>query len=153
MIALTELDELSHADLATWVKPQPVDAARGDMMVAAAVTAVKEAVGDRTEVSAMAKFVVLEAAKRAYQPRVQQESLGSRSVSFFPPTDPRSGIFLTEDELRQIGVFQLPVGVAWMRSPNGAGGVIKAPDGKYPWSSDLLEEPPLPPRRGRGWWS
>ena len=118
-ISLEELAQLDHSDLATWVKPRPVDEARGDMMVQAAVDAVREAVHPRTRVPATAKAVVLEVASRAYAPRVQQESLGSRSVSYFPPSDPRSGVFLTEDELTQLGIFQIP-GVAWTRSPGGA---------------------------------
>jgi hypothetical protein len=135
-IALTELDQLGSADLATYMSPRPVDSGRGDMMVEAAVLAVKEAVGDRAEVPASAKFIVLEVAKRAYQPRVQQESLGSRSVSYFQPGDPREGIFLTEDELRQLGVYHLPVGVAWTRASNGAGAWTKVPGQRWPWSLD-----------------
>ena len=119
-ISLHELATLDHSDLATWMSPRPVDAGRGDMMVEAAVEAVKEAIHPRTAVPASAKFVVLEAASRAYAPRVQQESLGSRSVSYFAPTDPRNGVFLTEDELRQLGVSDTGLGVIWTRSPNGA---------------------------------
>ena len=137
-IAVTELDSLSHSDLATYMEPRPVSAGRGDMMVEAAVLAVKEAVAPRTEVPESAKFLVLEVASRAYQPRVQQESLGSRSVSYFQPGDPREGVFLTEDELRRLGVFELPVGVAWTSAPNGAGGWTKPQGpgsvGKWPWS-------------------
>lgn len=137
-ITLDQLALLDHVDLATWVKPQPVDADRGNLMVEAAVTAVAEAVFPRTEVPASAKFVVLEAARRGYQPRVQQESLGSRSVSFFQPGDPREGVFLTEDELRKLGVFTLPVGVAWQVAPNGAGAWSRTATqtGRYPWSAD-----------------
>ena len=128
-IALTELDSLGHADLAAWVEPRPVSAGRGDLMVQAAVLAVKEAVGpDRTEVPDSAKFVVLEAAARGYAPRVQQESLGSRSVSYFAPGDPREGIFLTEDELKQLGIFQLPVGVVRTVALNGAGSYLPSLD-------------------------
>lgn len=119
-ISLDDLADLGHADLATWMSPRPVDAGRGDMMVQAAVVAVREAVTPRTQVPDSARFVVLEAASRAYAPRVQQESLGSRSVSYFQPSDTRTGVFLTEDEMRQLGVFTLPVGVAWTRSPGGA---------------------------------
>lgn len=137
-IAVTELDSLSHADLATWMEPRPVSAGRGDLMVQAAVLAVKEAVKPRTEVPDSAKFLVLEIAERGYAPRVQQESLGSRSVSYFQPSDPRSGVFLTEDDLARLGVFELPVGVAWTSAPNGAGGWTKpqgpGPVGRWPWS-------------------
>lgn len=137
-ISLDELSHLDHTDLATWMKPRPVDAGRGDMMVEAAVEAVKEAVFPRTQVSPTAKAIVLEAAARAYAPRVQQESLGSRSVSYFQPSDPRSGVFLTAEELGQLGVSSLGVGVAWTSAPNGAAGWTKSPTqtGKYPWSSD-----------------
>lgn len=119
-ISLHELAALDHTDLANWIKPRTVDAARGDMMIEAAVEAVKEAVHPRTMVSATAKAVVLEAAARAYAPRIQQESLGSRSVSYFQSDDPRSGIFLTEEDLKILGVFNTGLGVIWTRSPNGA---------------------------------
>lgn len=120
---LDDLALLDHVDLATWIKPRPVDADRGNLMVQAAVEAVRQAVGAATEVPAMAKFVVLEAAARAYAPRVQQESLGSRSVSYFAPDDPRSGVFLTEEELQQLMVVpSLGVGVIRTMAWNGAGG-------------------------------
>lgn len=147
-VQLADLALLDHLDLATWVKPTVVDQDRGNMMVAAAVAAITDAVFPKTELPDSAKFVVLEVAKRGYLPRVQQESLGSRSVSFFAPTDPREGIFLTEDELRQLGVAALPAGAIWTRAANGAGGVVKAPDGKYPWSSDTVWDIPTG-RRGR----
>jgi hypothetical protein len=119
-IALAELEQLDSSDLATWVKPRPVDPGRGDLMVQAAVAAVTEAIFPRTTVPSTAKAVVLEAAARGYAPRVQQESLGSRSVSYFAPGDPRSGVFLTEEDLRQLGVFDHGLGVIWTRSPGGA---------------------------------
>lgn len=136
-IALTELDSLGNVDLAMWVKPRPVDPERGDLMVTAAVEAVKTAVFPRTEVPTTAKAVVLEAASRGYFPRVQQENIGSRSVSYFAPEDPRSGVFLTEDELRQLGVWDAGVGTIWTASPTGAGAWTKdtTSAGKWPWSS------------------
>lgn len=119
-ITLDELSHLDHTDLATWMKPRPVDAARGDMMVEAAVAAVAEASHPRTLFPVTAKFVVLDVAARAYSPKVQQESLGSRSVSYFQPTDTRTGVFLTDDELGRLGVFNPGLGVIWTRSPGGA---------------------------------
>lgn len=119
-ISLEELGQLSHRELATWVKPLVVDSDRADMMVEAAVEAVTEAVFPRTQVSVTAKGIVLEAAARAVRPNVQQESLGSRSVSFFSPSDPRSGVFLTEDELGRLGVMSQAVGVVWTRTKFGS---------------------------------
>ena len=119
-IPLSELDDLDSRDLVVWIRPTPVDTAKADMMLAAAVELVKEMVKPRTEVPGTAKAVVLEAAARACRPRVQQESLGSRSVSYFQPGDPRSGVFLTDDELGQLGVATGigGVGVAWSRASN-----------------------------------
>lgn len=142
MLTLDQLSLLDHTDLASWVKPRPVDQERGDLMVQAAVATVREAVRPRTVVPDLAKFVVLEVAARAYTPRVQQESLGSRSVSYFPPGDPRTGVFLTDEDLKQLGVSanvtDLGMGVAWTPSPGGAAGWTKSPTqtGKWPWSSD-----------------
>lgn len=135
-ITLSDLALLDNVDLATWIKPRPVDPERGNLMVTAAVEAVTEAVAPRTVVPSTAKAIVLEAAARAYAPRVQQESLGSRSVSYFAPTDPRSGIFLTEDELRQLGVADAGIGVIFTSAPNGAGAWSRTAAGKYPWSDD-----------------
>lgn len=115
-ISLDALSELDNRDLALWVRPIPVEAARGDMLLAAAVEAVREAVRPRTEVPSTAKAVVLEAAARACRPRVQQESLGSRSVSYFQPGDPRTGVFLTADELAQLGVPSPLAGVGAVRT-------------------------------------
>lgn len=120
-IPVSDLDNLDNLDLADYMRPIPVEAGRGDLMLSLAVDAIKEAIAPATTVPASAKAVVLEVAARAYRPQVQQESLGSRSVSYFQPSDPRSGVFLTEEDLRQLGVFNPGVGVAWMRSPNGAG--------------------------------
>lgn len=121
-LTLDDLALLDYTDLASWVKPRQVDQERGDLMVTAAVEAVTEAVRPRTVLPTTAKAVILEAASRAYFPQVQQESLGSRSVSYFPTGDPRRGVFLTEDELRQLGASDSGLGVAWTRAWNGAGG-------------------------------
>ena len=119
-ISLDKLAQLSGEDLAEWVLPRKIPQQRADLMVEAAVEAVREAVRPRTEVPGTAKAIVLEAAARGSDPGVQQESLGSRSVSFFAPGDPRRGVFLTDDELAALGVYSLGVGVVWTRSPGGA---------------------------------
>lgn len=139
-ITLDQLRQLDHVDLATWVKPLPVDSDRGNMMVEAAVASVAAAVGSRTELPDLAKFVVLEVARRGYTPRVQQESLGSRSVSYFQPGDPREGIYLSDEDLKQLGIAsaELGFGVAFTSAPNGAGawGRTATQTGRWPWSDD-----------------
>lgn len=121
-IPLSDLDLIDNRDLAVWMRPFPVDEQKADMMLAAAVEVVKDLVRPREEVPLTAKAVVLEAAARACRPRVQQESLGSRSVSYFQPSDPRSGVFLLDEEMAQIGVLtpSMGVGVIWTRTRGGA---------------------------------